>query len=182
MNKKELRTFILKQLKELPIETRENFNTSLLKQLKETNEWKQSHTIAVTLSRFPEVDTELLVQAAWDDGKQLVIPYSGKNRKLSFYEYSPSTEIKQSRFGLWEPENRENEIQKEQIDLIIVPGLAYSDKGYRVGFGGGYYDRYLASYTGETISILYPFQLDQQTSALTESFDIPVQKILIAFE
>lgn len=173
---------MLKKLKELPTETRENFNKNLLKQLKESNEWKHAHTIAVTLSRFPEVDTELLVQAAWDDEKQVVIPFSGKNRKLSFYVYNPTTKIKQNSFGLWEPENQEQEIKKEQIDLIVVPGLAYSDKGYRVGFGGGYYDRYLTSYPGKTISILYPFQLNQQTSALTESFDIPVQKLLIAFE
>lgn len=182
MNKEKLRISILKKLKELPMESRQKFNESLLKQLKETNEWKQANTIAITLSRFPEVDTDLIVQAVWNDGKQVVIPYSGKNRKLSFYLYNSKTEIKQSRFGLWEPENRKNEIVANQIDLILVPGLAYSNAGYRVGFGGGYYDRYLASYTGKTISVLYPFQLDNQTSALTEPFDIPVQKLLIASE
>ena len=62
----------------------------------------------------------------------------------------------------------------------MVPGLAYCEQGYRVGFGGGYYDRYLADYTGATIALLYPFQLKSSLMSVVEEFDIPVQKLFIA--
>jgi 5-formyltetrahydrofolate cyclo-ligase len=60
-------------------------------------------------------------------------------------------------------------------DLIIVPGLAWTEDGYRVGYGGGYYDRYLADFTGETASFVYDFQIISTIER--NKFDIPVRHI-----
>ena len=63
----------------------------------------------------------------------------------------------------------------KEIDLIVVPGLLFSSRGFRIGFGGGFYDRYLADYQGETCSLVFSEQLYDDWEV--EDFDIPVQKI-----
>lgn len=180
MNKAEIRASIIEQLKNLPEKTRRLYNTDLLEQLTNSLEWKEATSIAVTLSNHPEVNTELVIDAARRAGKDVLIPFSGPNRRLSFYLYDEGTELEKSKFGILEPKNRQSEIPKKQIDLIVVPGLAYVQEGYRVGFGGGYYDRYLADYQGKTVSLLYPFQLSQEVENVVEEFDIPVEKLFLA--
>lgn len=182
MEKPALRKKILEQLQMLPVMDRERFNRSLLEQLTASPEWQESQVVALTLSRFPEVDTDAVVQAAWQEGKRVVIPFSGRNRRLSFYEHTPQSPLEESKFGLLEPKDRSQEVEKAAIHLIIVPGLAYEQGGYRVGFGGGYYDRYLADYTGKTVSLLYPFQLVPEVAELAEPFDIPVGKLFLPQE
>ena len=182
MGKQKIRKDTLNQLKSLEEERRIQYNEDLLHQLMQTTEWHEAECIAITLSRPPELDTQLVIEAAWQIGKQVVIPYSGKNRLLSFFIYEPTTELELSSYGLLEPKNRLNPINKSDIDLIIVPGLAYASEGYRVGFGGGFYDRYLADYGGRTISLLYPFQLNRIVEDVVAPFDIAVEKLLIAAE
>jgi len=59
---------------------------------------------------------------------------------------------------------------------LIVPGLVFNEKGYRIGFGGGFYDRFLADYHGKTVSLAFDFQVMKEIP--TESFDLPVQIII----
>jgi 5-formyltetrahydrofolate cyclo-ligase len=68
------------------------------------------------------------------------------------------------------------EVDASRIDLMIVPGLAYTREGYRLGFGGGYYDRYLQNYHGKTISLAFNEQL--VPNFLVEEHDIPVSEII----
>ncbi len=70
-------------------------------------------------------------------------------------------------------------VEKDRHDLIIVPGVAFSKDGYRIGYGGGYYDRYLADYQGSTLSLAADFQM--QPFLTKESHDIPVQFIVTNF-
>lgn len=182
MDKQTIRISKITALQNLSPEKRAIYNDDLLKQLVESREWKGATTIAVTLSRFPEVNTDLIIRTAWQAKKTIAIPYSGPSRQLSFYEYTPETKLEKSKFGLWEPADRESPLQKTGLDFILVPGLAFSQEGYRIGFGGGYYDRYLEAFSGMTASLLYPFQIDEQVSSLIEPFDIPIQKLFIASE
>ncbi len=69
-----------------------------------------------------------------------------------------------------------NAISTLDIDLIHVPGLAFTTEGYRIGYGGGYYDRYLEHFTGHTFSTVYHYQVQD---FIPEKHDIPVQEVLI---
>ena len=89
--------------------------------------------------------------------------------------YDPQQLAKTS-FGLLEPQGDLEVVEPSQIDLIHVPGLAFTTEGYRIGYGGGYYDRYLEHFAGHTMSTIYPCQVQGFN---LEDHDIPVQEVLI---
>lgn len=67
-------------------------------------------------------------------------------------------------------------MDKSEIDLIHVPGLVFQSTGYRIGYGGGYYDRYLADFAGKTVSTIYSIQ---QKEFQPDAFDQAVQEVLV---
>ena len=94
--------------------------------------------------------------------------------RMTFVDYNPN-DLELTVFGIWEPRS-ERTVEKSHIDLIHVPGVAFNKKGYRIGYGGGYYDRYLADFKGMTVSTIYPYQL---VDFQPDDCDIPVQEVLI---
>lgn len=105
-----------------------------------------------------------------DTSKRIVIPKTLPQSKMIFTDYDKNT-LFLTPFGV-----RESKSDIPVIpDLIIVPGLAWTEDGYRVGYGGGYYDRYLADFTGETASFVYDFQIISTIER--NKFDIPVRHI-----
>ena len=90
--------------------------------------------------------------------------------------YMNQRNSKEILFGLLEPQGDFTILEPSQIDLIHVPGLAFNTSGYRVGYGGGYYDRYLEHFPGNTISTLYPCQIQDFHP---DPHDIPVEEVLI---
>ena len=178
--KERIRKEMLEKLRDLPSEDRIRMEKELMKAVCSSEEWKAANTIGITWSNFPEIDTHKIIEKGLEEGKRMVVPYSGKNRVMTFHEYLPDTSMSRSGFGIMEPIDRSNPVPTEEIDLLLVPGLAFSETGYRIGFGGGYYDRYLAAYKGKTLSLLFPFQLFEDPDWEIEAFDIPVQKLLTA--
>lgn len=96
---------------------------------------------------------------------------------MQFREMRSYDELENVYMDLFEPRMDATQlITSDQIDLIIVPGLVFDRRGYRIGYGGGYYDRYLQTYQGLKISLAYSFQT---TDTLPhEEFDIPVDHII----
>lgn len=180
MLKRDIRFEVLKALKEIPQVTREKYNNDIKSQVVNSECWRQAKHIGVTLSRYPEVNTEAIIQQAWQEGKKVFIPYSTSDRKLYFYLYKSDTKLDLSKFGLLEPSIKTHPQPKEAIDLLIVPGVVFNQSGYRIGFGGGYYDRYLKDYQGKTISLVYPLQIRNEIDRLIECHDVPVEKVFIA--
>ncbi|WP_102274565.1 5-formyltetrahydrofolate cyclo-ligase [Cytobacillus massiliigabonensis] len=140
--------------------------------------WKEANTIAVTISKSPEVDTYQIIRKAWEEGKRVVIPKClPRNKEMVFRTLTKFNQLESVYYGLLEPiEAVTREVPAKEIDLIIVPGLAFSKNGYRIGFGGGYYDRYLAGFAGQTVSLAFTPQLVAELPI--EEHDIPVNKII----
>lgn len=178
--KEQIRNEMLGKLRDLPSRDRIRMEQELTKAVCSSEEWKAAKVIGVTWSNYPEIDTHRIIQRGLEEGKRMLVPYSGKHRVMSFHEYLPDTAMARSKFGIMEPVDKHNPVPPEEIDLLLVPGLAFSEAGYRIGFGGGYYDRYLAAYNGRTLSLLFPFQLFKEPNWEIEAFDVPVQKLLTA--
>lgn len=150
----------------------------IAQQLFETEEWINTTVIAITVSNYPEVDTWQIIKRGWEEGKKIVVPKcSHEDRQLDFYYLNSFTELEKVYYGLFEP-NPQNTLlaDKKDISLVIVPGLAFMKNGYRLGFGGGYYDRFLEQFEGGTAALAFREQLVDRVPI--EHFDLPVGKII----
>ncbi|WP_268762075.1 5-formyltetrahydrofolate cyclo-ligase [Bacillus sinesaloumensis] len=141
-------------------------------------EWMDAHMIGITISGAYEVNTTYLIEKAWELGKRVAVPKCHpKTKTMTFREITAFSQLEVVYYGLQEPiEAETREVIHNEIDLLFVPGLSFVPSGYRLGHGGGYYDRYLRDFKGNTLSLAFPIQLIAQMPI--EPFDIPVQKIV----
>lgn len=153
-------------------------NDEIFSSLIEQEAFKRAQTIGVTISRFPEVDTIRIIEYAWKMGKTIVVPKClVSTKEMDFRRLDHFGQLETVYMDLREPiESETVSYTAHMIDLIIVPGVIFNREGYRIGFGGGYYDRYLASFTGETIALAFQEQIQQGIPI--ESHDLPVRTII----
>ena len=153
-------------------------SSSIVERILEMDEFSNASTIGVTISRFPEVDTRLLIEMAWQAGKRVAVPRCIRaTRGMDFRLIESYEQLETVYMDLLEPiVNETNAVDKDDIDLLIVPGVVYSQEGYRIGFGGGYYDRYLTNYQGCTLSMAFECQMDHTIPI--EQHDVPVTQII----
>ena len=173
--KSDIRKQILSQLKALPQAQKEEMDFALTERFLHHPFYQEAKTIATYLSFPHEFQTAELIKQAQKDGKEIVIPNTYPTGQMDFVVYEPE-KLERNSFGLLEPQGEAIVFEPSQIDLIHVPGLAFNPSGYRVGYGGGYYDRYLEHFTGHTISTLYPCQIQDFHP---DPHDIPVEEVLI---
>lgn len=173
--KAELRKQVLQEMKAIPREQKQAIDQALTEGLLQHPFYQEANTIATYLSFPHEFQTQELIEQALKDGKKVLIPKTYPKGRMDFVVYNPQQLVKTS-FGLLEPQGDLEVVDASQIDLIHVPGLAFTTEGYRIGYGGGYYDRYLKHFTGHTLSTVYPCQI---RDFIPEDHDIPVQEVLI---
>ena len=173
--KKTLRNQTIAAMKILPQTIKTQADEELTQRLLELPAFQEAKTLATYLSFDHEVSTAGLIQAALQFGKRVCVPRTYPHGRMEFVEYDPDI-LEKTRFGLLEPNERGQVVDKSEIDLIHVPGLVFQSKGYRIGYGGGYYDRYLADYTGKTVSTIYSIQ---QKEFQPDVFDQAVQEVLV---
>lgn len=173
--KKILRNKTITAMKELPQSVKAEADSQLTQRFIQLPAFQEAKTLATYLSMGHEFSTASLIQAALQLGKRVCVPRTYPQGRMEFVEYDPDI-LEKTRFGLLEPNERGQVVDKSEIDLIHVPGLVFQSKGYRIGYGGGYYDRYLADYTGKTVSTIYSIQ---QKEFQPDVFDQAVQEVLV---
>ena len=173
--KSELRKQVLQEMKAIPREQKQAIDQALTEGLLQYPFYQEANTIATYLSFPHEFQTQELIEQALRDGKKVLIPKTYPKGRMDFVVYHPQQLVKTS-FGLLEPQGDLEVVDASQMDLIHVPGLAFTTEGYRIGYGGGYYDRYLEHFTGHSMSTIYPCQI---RDFIPEDHDIPVQEVLI---
>ncbi|WP_221565575.1 5-formyltetrahydrofolate cyclo-ligase [Alkalihalobacillus sp. TS-13] len=177
--KKELRKSTQKKLAGLSKSSKHRDEEKTRKQLFELDVWERSKTVGLTVSRGNEFDTYPIIEKAWQQGKSVVVPKcNATDHSMDFRKLTSFDELETVYFGLKEPIVSKTEaVEPGGIDLLVVPGLLYDQDGYRIGFGGGYYDRYLKRYTGLTLSLLHTVQFTDKVPK--ESFDQPVDILVL---
>ncbi|MBA1393118.1 5-formyltetrahydrofolate cyclo-ligase [Lactobacillus sp. XV13L] len=182
MNKKELRQ---KQIKRLSAyaDTREKAreDEALLGQIMKWKMLASSQSIGITSSLSYEVDTSKLIARLWVLGKDVYLARANDNRERTqdFIYYSYTSKITKSKFGVEEVSDPDARINNK-LDLIVVPGLAFAlDSHERLGFGGGYYDRFLAQHPDTKTVALANSQMTFATAAWQpEKTDVQIQTII----
>ena len=178
IDKQLLRQQMISFLKSISSEEKVAIERKLEKNLFESEEWKEAKRVGVTLSQGFEWNTFGIIDRAWQEGKIVCAPKCiPKEKAMTFYDFTNREQLEKGFYNLIEPKPLETtEVSKIEIDLVLVPGLIFDEKGYRIGFGGGYYDRFLSNFPNRTAALIYSRQL---TSKLPiEPFDIPVQNLI----
>lgn len=96
------------------------------------------------VSTAEEIDTRAILEAALRDGKTVCVPLCGKGGSMSARKITALSDLQAGHYGILEPSDTAQEIAPTAVDLILAPALACDREGYRLGYGGGYYDRFLA--------------------------------------
>ncbi|MDN6196361.1 MAG: 5-formyltetrahydrofolate cyclo-ligase [Atopostipes suicloacalis] len=177
-SKESLRQLMQEKLAKLSEKERQNISRKMQDELFKLPSFKNAEVIGIYLSFGTEWDTRNIIKNAWDAGKKVVIPKTVPETKaMNFYQINNYSEVKKGHFGLEEPiVEKTIYTKKENIDFLLVPGLIFSKEGYRIGFGGGYYDRYLADFSNSTLSLVWTKQLVENLPI--NKYDIAVDHLL----
>src|SRR5690625_1073013 len=178
VNKAEYRQTAIKKLTTINKQYKKNIEQQLLRHLLVTNVWIKAQTIGISISLDYEWDTEPIIRAAWEQGKNICVPKCYPDQhKMHFFKLTSLSELENVYYQLQEPNPKKTQyIKKDKIDLLIVPGLYFDSFGYRIGFGGGYYDRYLKGFESPTLSLTSTLFVEAQLPR--DAFDIPVKHLI----
>lgn len=178
MNKSEIRKNILNKLKNLSEDYVKQSEEIIYKKLFLDDDFKNAKCVALTIPFGTEINTYPIIENLLKNKKIVCSPVCIKEtREMIFYKFDKVEDLVEGYYGIKTPmEIKENIIKKENIDLILVPGVGFDKNNYRIGFGGGYYDRYLKDFKGNTISLALKEQKIEKVP--TDQYDLPVQKVI----
>ena len=177
MNKKELRALI-RQRKHSMTETEITEKSEKLGQLFAQSElYRAANTIYGYLPYNQEVRTVPMLERAIAEGKRVAVPkVIGEDMKFIYIR--DMSRVEKGYAGIPEPVD-DGPVADDPTALVLMPGLAFDREGHRIGYGGGFYDRFLAEEPDHpTLALCYDFQM--QDALETEEFDIPVDAVLWA--
>lgn len=175
MDKAELRRYISARKRALSPAQIERASALLAQKLFRHPLYSSASAIYVYLSYNQEVRTAPIIRRARADGKRVAAPKISE-QKMQFYWLKEDTALKPGYAGIPEPQDAEEADAPEA--LILLPGLAFDLQGNRLGYGGGFYDRFLAAQPHPSIALCYDFQLLEHLDV--QAHDIPVDAVLSA--
>ncbi len=143
--------------RELPPEKKARLDQMIASRVTSLWQYKRNRLLLIYVSTAIEVDTYRIMEQAWADGKRVAVPRCVPGtRNMEFYYINSLGDLEPGTFGVLEPRpDRSRLLTDFQSGLCIVPALSYDWHGYRLGYGKGYYDRFLARFGGQMIGICY---------------------------
>ncbi len=170
--KAQLRQQILAKRLALSEQVLAAYASSLIKQIKAHPLYQKAKVVGLFSAIKHEPDLSPLLK----DAKIWLLPkVLGEN--LIYVRYQSQSSLIKSELGILEPQGLKDE--SSNLDLVIIPGIAFDTKGNRIGFGKGYFDRFLSSHQPPyVIGVAYPFQMQKQIK--TTKADVPVNEVLVA--
>lgn len=177
MDKKALRLLIRQQKREMTPEQIETASRAVAEQFLQTDAYRRAKTLYGYLPYNQEVRTVPILEQALRDGKRVAVPkVYGDTMRFIYLDDLSSVEIGYCNI----PEPIADEpVGDDPTALVLMPGLAFDKAGNRMGYGGGYYDKFLSEEPNHpTVALCYHFQMVEQIP--TDSYDIPVDLVLWA--
>lgn len=177
MDKKALRAEIRAQKRAMTAQEIEEKSAALAEAFYKTAEYKNAKTIYGYLPYNQEVRTTQMLAHALADGKQVAVP-KVYGDEMKFILLSDLSQVAKGYAGIPEP-IADGPVAADPTALVLMPGLAFDPEGHRLGYGGGFYDKFLAAEPDHpTLALCYDFQILPHLD--TESYDIPVDRVLWA--
>jgi len=149
---------ILEQRKELADETVRELSEQICNKVKKMQEYIDAEDICMYMPANNEVDVTFLIEDAWSKGKTVWLPKTA-GRRMDFFKFDSMTPLSEGSYKILEPES-DIVLEPDEKTLILMPGVAFSMDGGRIGYGGGYYDIYLEQHsTSKKVAVCYDFQI-----------------------
>lgn len=177
MDKKELRQRIREQKRAMTEKQIVQASQRLAEKFLATEAYQQAKTIYGYLPYNQEVRTVPILQQALKDGKQVAVP-KVYGEQMRFILLRDLSQVEKGYAGIPEPIANEP-VAKDPAALVLMPGLAFDPQGHRIGYGGGFYDRFLEQEPNHpTVALCYHFQMLDRLE--TQDHDIPVDQVIWA--
>ena len=178
MERERVRAETLRQREELLPEVRAAFSRQIVDSVMRWIQNGSFDAVMLYLSMRSEVETDTLLEKLLHAGKHICAPVvdTDQNRLVPRRIQEAETALVRHRYGMLEPNTACPIFPISQLQLIVVPGIAFDGKGYRLGYGKGFYDRFLASCPHATpIGLAYQVQIVENT--FPHVWDVPVKHI-----
>lgn len=173
-----LRAAVLERRRALDAETHRELSAAIARRVADDHRYRDARVLHTYIdARDKEVATRDLVRAALREGRRVVCPRALPGGRLEHYEIGSLEDLEPGRFGLLEPPpDAARAVDPGAVGLVLVPGIAFDREGFRIGFGGGYYDRFLAVIEAPSIGLAFALQLVDRVPR--EAHDVPVDAIV----
>ncbi|MBE5881140.1 MAG: 5-formyltetrahydrofolate cyclo-ligase [Lachnospiraceae bacterium] len=177
--KKQIRKDMLAKRETLSAHERLEMSSEIISRLKQLPEFLQAKQILIFAGYGSEPDTLPFIEECVAGGKKVFCPVV-LGDEMEFFEITDTEQLRTGYKGIPEPEpSEERRYRAQEKDLMILPGVAFDFSGNRIGYGKGFYDRYLAkSFSGEMTAIAFSFQILEKERIPAEATDRTVHCIV----
>lgn len=176
LNKKELRLRQKKIIEGLSHKYKQNADEGIFNKVINLKAYKNAKTIFIFVGVKDEINTSLIINHALEQGKTVTVPLSFSDGIMEARKINSLDDLHEAKFGLLESPKDTEVFTLEQIDLSFIPCLAADKKGNRLGYGGGYYDRFFSEDNSRAIILCREIQLLE--NVIKEDHDISFTKVL----
>lgn len=154
--KKELRASLLRRRKAVYQKNGRKINQEITSRLLAHPFYRQAEKLFIYLSVRDEADTFAIIENALQCGKEVYVPVCNTDtHTMQCVQLADMSALVPGKYNIPEPKRPHRTAEKNSIGLCIVPGLAFDTDGFRMGYGGGYYDRFLGGYGGVSFGLCY---------------------------
>ena len=178
MRKQDIRKIIKRKREELNKDIKKELDSRIMNNFFDSTYINESNVIFIYVNMESEINTIDIIIKLLDMGKRVAVPkVLPGNKEMVALEIKSLLDLNESgAFGILEPDMSKKDVGNE-VDLIILPGLAFDKRGYRIGYGGGFYDRFLERYNSiKRVSLCYNFQIIDNIPE--EDFDEAIDTII----
>jgi 5-formyltetrahydrofolate cyclo-ligase len=162
----------------LPQFRRRLANRALMRHLLGLPAYRRARALAVYWPADGEADVRAIAAHAWSRGKRLYLPVVGHGGKMRFAPWDRAGRLQPNRFGIPEPVGSRRRLRAGGLDVVIVPLVAFDERGNRLGMGGGYYDRAFGRGRRRPLLVGVAFSFQEAPSIPAQPWDIPLDIVI----
>ena len=169
--------------KAIPADERAQIDAAICERACALAEFQQAQVVLTYLSMGAEIDTRGIIERAWRAGKAVALPRCMGPRQMRWFRVTSLDNLQKSPFGVDEPpidEKTEQLLATGKRMVAIVPGFTFDKNGYRLGYGGGFYDTFLTGFDGPSIGLCRSVMRVDDLSVLgaVGEYDLPVTVVV----
>ncbi|MDO5690213.1 MAG: 5-formyltetrahydrofolate cyclo-ligase [Tissierellia bacterium] len=180
MDKKQLRKVWMERRASITPEDRERLDRLATDNLMATEEYQNAEHIFTFINFGDEIDTQRLIRESLALGKKIYLPVTEKGvDRMKLTALKDMDDLIVGHYGILTPKPEALDfIDHNLVDLVIVPGLAFDQEGYRLGYGAGYYDKFFSDLTAKPSKLGFCYAFQRTDSLPYDEYDVPVDRVI----